>query len=196
MANRRWTGTELLRSLRSKLTVLYIEISDCVVDFYPSGQTAVVYLTESDILTLNDAKRRVAKLRKSRGVSHRILYEKTAMTQQYFLDFQKMIVIDCKMDIFPVSSNREAGDYILKMASQDQTPSKNPFRAKPGSYKNAPDPAILQAVMLFPKIGESKAKLLLEKFKSIRGITDASVEELSHVVGLATAKTLKQFLDS
>lgn len=195
MVNPRWTGTELLRFLKTKLTVLFIESSDCIVDFYPSDQAAVVYLTEGDIISsLNDAKRRIAKLRKMRGVAHRVLYEKTVMTQQYFLELQKMIVVDCRMDIFPVTSPNEAGEYILKMLQQDQTPSKNPFRIKPHNRKPPSDPAILQVVMLFPKIGESRAKLLLDKFKSIRGIMDASVQELSIVIGLAAAKSLKQFL--
>lgn len=194
MVNPRWTGTELLKILKTKLTVLFIEASDCIVDFYPSDQAAVVYLTESDILSLSDAKRRIAKLRKARGVAHRVFYEKTSMTQQYFLELQKMIVVDCRMDIFPVANHNEAGEYILKMVQQDQTPSKNPFRVKPHNRKTLSDPAILQTVMLFPKIGESRAKLLLDKFKSIRGIMDASVQELSTVIGLAAAKSLKQFL--
>lgn len=194
MVNPRWTGTQLLRFLKIKLTVLFIEVAECIVDFYPSNQTAVVYLTESDILSLNDAKRRIAKLRKTRGVAHRVLYEKTAMTRQYFLELQKMIVVDCRMDIFPVANQNEASEFILKMVQQDQTPSKNPFRVKPHNRKSPSDPAILQVVMLFPKIGESRAKLLLDKFKSIRGIMDASVQELGNVVGLAAAKSLKQFL--
>lgn len=196
MAHNRWTGTDLLKSLRSKFTVLFIEGSESVIDFYPSSQTAVVYLTESDILALNDAKRRVAKLRKVRGVVHRVLFAKTVMTQQHFLDFQKMVVMDCGMHIFPVINDKEAGDFIARMAQQDQTPSRNPFQVKPGNYTIPIDPAILQIVMLFPKIGESRAKILIQKFKNIRGIIDAPVSDLSAVVGLSTAKSLKQFFGS
>ncbi|XP_039255787.1 Fanconi anemia core complex-associated protein 24-like [Styela clava] len=198
MVNNRWRNTDLLKLLQSKVSVLFMDSTESVIDFYPSSHSGIIYLTESDILSVSDAKRRVAKLRKSRQIAfHRVLFSKTAMTQQYFAQFQKMVVIDCGMEIFPLMNHREAGDLIIRMIHQDiRTPSRNPFKSR-GIVQSSPiDSAILQLVILFPKIGETKAKALLEKFKNINAITKASTEELSSVVGSSSAQHLRKFFET
>lgn len=198
MVNARWAKSDLLKLLQSKVSVLFLETAESVVDFYPSSQAGIIYLTESDILSAGDSKRRVAKLRKARGItSQRVFFSKTTMTTQYFPQFQKMVVIDCGMDIFPVMNQKEASDLIIRMMHQDiQTPSRNPFKSRGNNQYASVDAAILQTVNLFPKIGGCKAKALLEKFKNIRAITEASTVQLSSVIGLSSAKHLKLFLDS
>ena len=70
----------------------------------------------------------------------------------------------------------------------------NPFRMRPNTT-NSPDSSILQAMLLIPALGEAKSKLLLEKFKSLHGIANASQKSLESVVGASSALSVYNYFN-
>ena len=69
---------------------------------------------------------------------------------------------------------------------------KNPFRVEKKKMENS-DKNILLALMAIPNLGEKKARALLKKFGSLRGVARARVGEMEEVVGSSLAKGIEDF---
>ena len=52
---------------------------------------------------------------------------------------------------------------------------------------------MVSALDSIPGIGEKTTKALLNEFKSLKGIKEASFEDLKKLVGSAKAKTIKDY---
>nr|CAB3244199.1 Fanconi anemia core complex-associated protein 24 [Phallusia mammillata] len=192
----RWKDTDLVSHLKGKVTISVMgEIG--VADFHPTCHSCVMYVTEKDIVSSAAYRRRIAKLRNARGFQKRcVLVDKTDVTHFQFWDIQKFIVLDCNMNILGVDGCKEAASYLCQMVmSAMKTPSRNPFVGKTQGPAYT-DAAILSVVLKFPRIGETKAKLLLEKFKNIENIVNASQASLTDVVGESAAKQLHRFFNN
>lgn len=196
MVHVRWRGYDFMKYVQNKISVLYFDNNESVTDFHPSSQVVILYLTESDLCAgVARCRRRVAKLRRSSGFSgHHVFFDKTTMTEHLFNDFQKFIVIECGSTVFPLASQQEAGDILVKMVRQETRTPKNPFKSRAVALPTQ-DSLIISCIKSFPNVGETKAKHLLNKFQSIRAITEASVSELAAVIGLSAAKNLKSWIE-
>ncbi|XP_071480485.1 Fanconi anemia core complex-associated protein 24-like [Diadema antillarum] len=191
VSNRRWKGSQFHKAARAQVQVIF-EDDLGVADFYPTSEMAVVYVSESDLVAGTAYRRKLAKLRKVEKLKGVVVVEKTPMTDQYYLDLQKFVVLELGMVILPISNQTEAAGLLARMVLDEQKPHPNPFlrRRKPQSI----DSSLLVTMQTIPKLGAVKAKRLLQKFGSIKNITEASVEELASVIGTANARHVKNFL--
>lgn len=80
---------------------------------------------------------------------------------------------------------------LVQVQEQTKEPRKNPFLRK----KRAPLPelSLLRTVQQVPGVGKAKAPLLLQRFPSIRQLSNASVRELEPVAGQAAAQQIHAF---
>ncbi|KAJ8317851.1 hypothetical protein KUTeg_002942 [Tegillarca granosa] len=163
-----------------------------MIDFYPSDHLGVVYISEADLVTGTGYRKKLAKLRKANTVPIQVIAERTTTSCQYYFSLQKFCMMELGFILVPVPSQVEAGSLLAQMVSSEGRQESNPFSKKrnPPSY----DQALLNTVQCIPKLGDIKAKLLLEKFSSLNGIHKASKDELAAVVGKASAQHIKNFL--
>ncbi|XP_002731972.1 Fanconi anemia core complex-associated protein 24-like [Saccoglossus kowalevskii] len=192
VASEKWRGTTLVQSLRGKVNIVY-ENDLGVVDFHPDSETAIVYVSENEMVAGSGYKRKIVKLRKANCMKGIVLAEKTNISQQYFAALQKFVVLDLGMILLYVTSQIEASSLLMEMVNEVNRLHPNPFRSRKQSVPV--DQAVLTSVQLIPKVGEVKARALLEKFGSIKGIATASTEEIANIIGRANAEHVKMFLD-
>ena len=69
----------------------------------------------------------------------------------------------------------------------------NPFESDLGKKMENSDKNILLALMAIPNLGEKKARALLKKFGSLRGVARARAGEMEGVVGSSLAKGIEDF---
>lgn len=189
IVNPKWRSSDLSTSLQSSIQVLYDD-NVGLIDFYPSASTGVVYITEAELAS-NTYRRRLAKLRKANKVPIVVIGERTATSSQYFSSLQKFCVMELGFSLVPVPSQREAGSFLAQMVHAEGHKETNPFTKK----KRPPplDQALLATVKCTPKLGDVKARILLEKFGSLYAISKASYQQLTDVVGKAIAGHVKTF---
>lgn len=191
----RWNGSELISKLRSSVNITFVnEVG--AFDFMPSDVCCVVYITESDLIGNScNCKKRIEKLENAAGFSEKyVLIDKSDITREYFDLWQDIIVFECDIHVFPVTSISQTVVFfnqIVKTASK-QTSSNFLLSTEPRF--SCTDVAILSVVQKFPQIGYSKAKLLLEEFGSIQRIAAASVKDLSKIVSSGAGEKLHMFL--
>ncbi|PIK61956.1 putative Fanconi anemia-associated protein of 24 kDa [Apostichopus japonicus] len=165
-----------------------------VVDFHTAHDKAVIYVSEADLISGPAYRKKLAKLRKAKKLKGIVLVEKTPMTEQYFLDVQKFVVIELGFVLLPVTNQVEAGNLLVQMVNEENKPNGNPFIAK-AKRGISQDQAVLSTVQMIPKLGSVKAKALLCRFKSIHGIQAATMHDLSDVVGRTNAQHVKAFFE-
>ncbi|XP_052068236.1 Fanconi anemia core complex-associated protein 24-like [Mytilus californianus] len=190
IVNPKWKNSDLSTTLQSSIQVLYDDNLG-MVDFYPSPNTGVVYITEAELVS-NSYRRRLAKLRKANKIPIVVIGERTGTSSQYFCPLQKFCVMELGFSLIPVPSQKEAGTFLAQMVHVEGHKEANPFTRK---KRSAPlDQALLASVKSIPKLGEVKSRMLLEKFGSLHAISKASIQELTTVVGKASAEHIRTFL--
>ncbi|BFZ13430.1 hypothetical protein BsWGS_16469 [Bradybaena similaris] len=187
--NSRWKGSKLVSDLQVSLPVHY-ETSTSVIDFHPSCNTGVVYILEADVIA-GAYKRSVARLRKANNIRGIVLVEKTSTTSQYYYDVQKFCVSDLGLSVVPIADHKEAAAYLIQMVYVESRLDSNPFM-KP-AHAPVADVAIMTALTTCSGVGETKALALLDKFPSLQLLSKATPEELSAVIGKASAGKLYDF---
>ncbi|CAL1533254.1 unnamed protein product [Lymnaea stagnalis] len=192
-ANSRWTGSNLVTILQASIPVQF-ESSTSAIDFYPSCNTGVVYISEAEIVEGCAFKRKVARLRKASKVHGIVVVEKTVSCSQYFPEIQKFCVSDLGLDLIPVNTQAEAAGFLVQLVYVTSRLDRNPFQKQLPLPKR--DPAVLAALTSCPGLGKAKATALLEKFPSIHVICQATQQELAAVLGKASALKLYNFFHS
>ncbi|XP_045149696.1 Fanconi anemia core complex-associated protein 24 isoform X2 [Echinops telfairi] len=147
---------------------------------------------QADLVAGKGYRKRLVQIRNSSHLQGIVLVEKTQMSEQYFPAAQKFTVLDLGMVLLPVCSQKEAASLIIQLVhEQAKEPSKNPFLRKKRAQLS--EPSLLQTVQQIPGVGKVKAPLLLQKFPSIQHLSNASMQELEHVVGQAAAQRIHTF---
>ncbi|XP_046544184.1 Fanconi anemia core complex-associated protein 24-like isoform X2 [Haliotis rubra] len=188
----RWRNTDLVNTLQGTANV-HFDDGLGVVDFHPSSHTGVIYVSEADIVSGSGYKRKVAKLRKANKVRGVVMAEKTATSGQYYQDLQKFVMLEIGFVLLPVNNQKEAAGLLAQMVDVESKPEANPFFKKPRPV--SVDVALLSSLQCIPRLGGVKAKQLLLHFGSLQAIARASLEDLSSIVGKASATNIKAFLD-
>lgn len=85
-----------------------------VVDFNPSSDVGVVYLSEADLVGGYTYKGKLLKFAKA-SFRKVIIAEKTSLSSQYFYELQKFIVIERGLVLLPIASPVEAGRILAQM---------------------------------------------------------------------------------
>ncbi|CAH1779124.1 unnamed protein product [Owenia fusiformis] len=192
----KWRCTDLVNKLQGTVNVLYEEDLG-VLDFKPSNDNGVVYIAEADLVGAINYKQRLVRLRKANNhIRGFAIVEKTPVSKQYFQAVQSFAVLELGLVVVQVTSQTEAANILIQMVLSNNAKSHgNPFMAPRGVTGSSVDLNILSSLQMIPKLGEVKAKALLETFKSIQGIESASQENLEKIVGKAGALHIRNFFD-
>ncbi|XP_050396415.2 Fanconi anemia core complex-associated protein 24 [Patella vulgata] len=189
----RWRNTELMETLQSSIPV-HFEDSLGVVDFHTSSYTGIIYISEADLISSTSYRRKLAKLRKANKVRGVVIAEKTSVSQQYLSDLQRFANLELGLVLLFVENEQEGAKLLVQMVHVETRNASNLIMKKPKSINI--DEAILNTLTCVPKLGDVKAKLILQKYKSLKDICNAPVEDLSEIVGQACAKNIKSFFGS
>ena len=192
VVNSKWRGTDLSNTLQKNSRLLY-EDNLGLVDFHPASHTGIVYAAEMDIVSQSAVLRKLAKLRKANKFQILVLAEKTSSSSQYYQGFQKFVSMELGFMITPVPSQNEAAGVLAQIVQNENRQESNPF-IKKRRNENL-DQAMLLTLQSVPKLGNVKAKLLLDHFCTLQAIAMASLQDLAQVVGKASAQTVKSFLE-
>ena len=195
VAHPRWTSSNLVKILKAQVNVTFMDEIG-VYDFLPSSNCCMLYITENDIISsVSNYKRRIAKLSNTMDFCNKfVLVDKTEVTKENFLSIQELVVLDCNMSIFPVENVSQAVDFLFYFAKVAPISDNKAVSSKIKRSFSCTDSAILNSVQKLPQIGNTKSKLLLEEFKSVEAIINASASNLSKCIGKAAADQLKSFL--
>ncbi|XP_071785611.1 Fanconi anemia core complex-associated protein 24-like [Asterias amurensis] len=190
VTSQRWKGSELVKTLKGRLKVV-IEDNLGVIDFHPSNEAGVIYVSETDLVAGSNFKQKIAKLRKANSLRGIVIAELTPVSNQYYCELQKFVILELGLRLLFVSSQTEAANLLIQMVNEEHKPHANPFLVK--RRKQPIDAVVLTLVQLIPNVGPVKAKHLLQKFGSIRGISNASEEAIAEVVGKSKASHIRSF---
>ncbi|XP_074618306.1 Fanconi anemia core complex-associated protein 24-like [Acropora palmata] len=190
LVNERFHGSAVVKALQESHVTVQMDDNMGVLDFHPSSDVGVVYLTEADLLEGDTYKSKLNKLTKA-SFRKVVSAEKTPLSSQYFLSLQKFVVIERGLVLLPVANSDEVGKILAQMVFLESKPQNNPYRIK---MKPTPiDKTLLTTLQAVPGLGQKKALSLLTQYGSIEEISKASTASLSTVVGKANAQQVKDF---
>ncbi|GFY54774.1 fanconi anemia core complex-associated protein 24 [Trichonephila inaurata madagascariensis] len=191
--NDKWKNSELFTFLNRRVQTIMIDSMD-FVDFYPSTEFAVIFVTEADLVAGINYRRNLAKLKKANYEKSAVIVEKTSISNQYFGGFQKFAVIELGLGIVPVSGPDECCQALVAMVRMGSEDKSNPFMLRP---RVPPlETYLLKTLLTVPSLGETKAQALLLKYKSLINICNASLEELTKIIGASSAQQVYNFFHS
>ena len=106
------------------------------------------------------------------------------------------IVIDMKVPVVYTKDFRETAEFMITIAKREQEENTKEFGIR-GERKPLSDTELQEYITSgLPGVGPSLAKSLLDKFKSIENIVNASEDELKDVekIGSKKAQEIKRIL--
>ncbi|XP_032087350.1 Fanconi anemia core complex-associated protein 24 [Thamnophis elegans] len=189
IGNEKWKGSQIAQEMQGKVKLI-LEDGLGLVDFHLSNRCCILYLSEADLVAGNAFKRRLVRFRNACNLQGIVLVEKTQISNQYFPDVQKFVVLELGMTLLPVASQKEAAQLIAQLV-HEQTKASNPFQSK--KRPKLLEPSVLHTVQQIPGVGKTKALLLLENFGNIHQLCNASLQELEGVVGRNLAQQIHTF---
>ncbi|NXC06006.1 FAP24 protein, partial [Orthonyx spaldingii] len=195
IGNDKWRGSEVAQRLQGKVRLIF-EDGLGLVDFHLSNRTCILLISEADLVAGDEFKRRLVRFRNASSLRGIVIVEKTQISDQYFLGVQKLVVLELGMVLLPVANQGEASQLITQLVSfcvrdQNRDRGANPFLCKQRAQLT--EPAVLQTVQQIPGVGKTKALLLLQQFRSIHRLCNASINELEQVVGRTVAQQIYTF---
>uniref|UniRef100_A0A023GGJ3 Putative structure-specific endonuclease ercc1-xpf ercc1 component n=1 Tax=Amblyomma triste TaxID=251400 RepID=A0A023GGJ3_AMBTT len=188
----KWAGSELHTALKSLLQTV---VSDHLglIDFYPSSDSAVLYISEAELLNENAVKRKIVKLRKNNAKRPYVIAEQAAALQEQYNNLQQFAVMELGIPLLAVHNQTEAAQLLAQMEAVESGEKENPFLVQ---RRVAPMGSAVTACLLrVPGLGEVKARALLQKYRSIRAISLSSIDDLTKVVGPASAASIHRFFN-
>ncbi|XP_075554770.1 Fanconi anemia core complex-associated protein 24-like isoform X3 [Dermacentor variabilis] len=135
-----------------------------LVDFYPSSDSAVLYITEADLLNEHAIKRKIVKLRKNNAKKPYVIAEQAEALQEQYNNLQQFAVMELGIPVMAVRNQLEAAQLLAQMEAVESGEKQNPFLAP---WRLPPLTSALATCLLrVPGLGEVKAKALLQKYHS------------------------------
>merc|ERR1719508_80788 len=197
--NEKWRGTALATNINKLLTVKLMDGLG-VADFQPGNNTLVMLLSEADIIReekfllqkMKQLYKQKQDLVKKQNVAAVIVFAKTPLTEQYLSKVEQLAVLEFSIPVIPLNDVNEEIGQVLEQLGTVSRQAKNPFRVEKKKMENL-DKNILLALMAIPNLGEKKARALLKKFGSLRGVARARAGEMEEVVGSGLAKGIEDF---
>ncbi|NXU54966.1 FAP24 protein, partial [Turnix velox] len=191
IGNEKWRGSEVAQRLQGKVTLIF-EDGLGLVDFHLSNRTCILYISEADLVAGDEFKRKLVRFRNATSLGGIVIVEKTRISDQYFSAVQKLVVLELGMVLLPVANQGEASQLIVQLVrEQSKDHNCNPFLRKQSCQ--LAEPALFLTVQRIPGVGKTKALLLLQHFRSIHSLCNASVKELELVVGQTVAQQIHAF---
>ena len=115
------------------------------------------------------------------------LYNNSVLHQNAVRGFLLSAILEFQIPIIFANSEKETASYISVLANKKS----KEFSLRPSKISLNKEEQIQFILEGFPNIGPIKAKSLLQKFKSLKNIINASEEDLSEILG----KRAKEFMD-
>uniref|UniRef100_A0A8D2DL20 Fanconi anemia core complex-associated protein 24 pseudonuclease domain-containing protein n=1 Tax=Sciurus vulgaris TaxID=55149 RepID=A0A8D2DL20_SCIVU len=160
----KWLRSQLAQGMQGKIKLVCED--GLTPDFYLSGRSCILYVTETDFVAGNGYRKRLVQVRNSGNLQGIVVFT----------------VLDLGVVLLPVANQMDASCLIVQVVQeQSKEPSKNPFLRKKRALLS--EPYLLRTVQQIPGVGKVKASLLLQKFPSIQQLSNASVQELEPGVG-------------
>ncbi|XP_034281662.1 Fanconi anemia core complex-associated protein 24 [Pantherophis guttatus] len=191
IGNEKWKGSQIAQEMQGKVKLI-LEDRLGLVDFHLSNRCCILYISEADLVAGNGFKRRLVRFRNACTLQGIVLVEKTQISNQYFPEVQKFVVLELGMTLLPVASQKEAAQLIAQLV-HEQTKTSHPFQSK--KCTKLLEPSVLHTVQQIPGVGKTKALLLLENFGNIHQLCNASLQELEGVVGRSLAQQIHAFFN-
>jgi len=192
LAAAKWNNSTVCRKLSETITVLYSS-SLGVVDFHPSGDCAVIFLSAAEVIEGQLFKRRLAGLRSVKGIRKVVIAERTLLSLQQFDALQQFAVLELGIDLIPISENC-LHILLIQMVYAENKIAKNPFLTPIKVEENDKD-HMISTLKNIPKLGDKKIAQLLTKYPSLQRISSASVEELSELLGYSLADLVWEYFN-
>ncbi len=100
------------------------------------------------------------------------------------------IAIDYSIPIITTYDEQDTASYIIQMAKREQSDSSD-FSFHANKTALTPNQELEYVISALPGVGPNIAKRLLERFKNVQNIMNASVKELSQVEGIGKGIAIK-----
>ncbi|XP_053647566.1 Fanconi anemia core complex-associated protein 24 isoform X2 [Cherax quadricarinatus] len=186
-----WRGTQLAGHL-SKLIPIHYSDGLGIVDFCPSQDAALIFISEADIISGSSYKERVIKFRKVNGFLRGIVMAQNTLTSDEFYKLQRFVCVEIGLAILPVQTIEEAAQLLANLVMCEAKFNSNPFRMKPKTA-SSPDADLLKTTAMIPGLGDKRVRKILQHFGSLKELANATQETLEEVVGAATASSVYNF---
>ena len=186
--------SELKSSNEAELQITSLKIADYII-----GKIAIERKTISDFISSMINKRLIGQLNHMQRYKQRILIIEGKIENFYKEDikinsnairgFILSIITNYNTPIIFTKDEKETANYLILLAKQQLKPkSEISLHSRIPKTIEEQKQYILEA---FPNIGPAKAKLLLEKFKTLEKTFNASEEDLKDVL----KKNTKDFIN-
>ncbi|XP_078257044.1 LOW QUALITY PROTEIN: Fanconi anemia core complex-associated protein 24 [Rhinoraja longicauda] len=191
VASEKWRGSQLTLGCQGRVSVLF-EGDLGLVDFLLSRRLCVLYISESDLVAGTNYRRKLVRFRKASAVSGIVLVERTPLSEQYFADVQRFVVLELGLALLPIASPTEASQLLAQLVQGESGErQRNPFVG--GGRSGLSEAAVLGSVQRIPGVGRVKALSLLRRYPSIQQLSAASPPDLEALGGPALARHLAHF---
>jgi len=194
LINVKWKKSVLAQNIAKILSAKYVDNLG-YADFMLSSKTTVKYLGEVEIIEGIEAlKFKIDKMQKDKkGIPIEVfIYHQTPSTLQYFCSFQNELVIIRGASILPLSSETQIPQFLQQLQNADMRSNPFDFKHKESETRNQIHADILLSLCKIPGLGEKKARILLEKFGTIKAISKATEADLSKVLGSSLSQNVFQ----
>jgi len=199
IVSEKWRGTKTAESINKVMKVTYMDGMG-VADFQPGNTTIVMLWGEAEIIRGEDfLKEKLKKLYKQKDDSIRqtavIIFSKSDLTSQYLQEIEQLSVIEFGIPIVPLVKVEEEIGQLMQQFEIVCRKTKNPFRVDQNEKKKMDNIQnnILLALVKIPNLSEKKARELLKRFGSLKGVARAKQYELAEVLGTNMARGVADF---
>jgi len=197
LVNEKWRSSPaLVENIRKKLAISYTDGMG-VADFQPGNNTIIMIWSEAEIVLgeahLKEKLKKFYKQKRDRAAV--VVFHKTPLTSQYLPSLEQLALLDFTLPVVPLVNLNEELGQVLQQFEAVSRKQKNPFRVEQNEKKKLENvhKNILLATLSIPGVGEKKARLLLKKFGTLRGIARAKRHELTELVGDNLARGIDDF---
>lgn len=97
--------------------------------------------------------------------------------------FISSITLDFKIPIIRTKNEEDTVNYLIQIAKREQE-TKKTIRIRNWNNSQSLEQQILNIISMIPNLGENHSKKLLNYFKSIKNISNTSIEELKKIEGI------------
>uniref|UniRef100_A0A8C6YAB1 FA core complex associated protein 24 n=1 Tax=Naja naja TaxID=35670 RepID=A0A8C6YAB1_NAJNA len=115
IGHEKWKGSQIAKEMQGKVKLI-LEDGLGLVDFHLSNRCCILYISEADLVTGSGFKRRLVCFRNACNLQGIVFVEKTQISNQYFPEVQKFVILELGMTLLPVASQKEAAQLIAQLA--------------------------------------------------------------------------------
>ncbi|KAG8144050.1 hypothetical protein E2320_001172 [Naja naja] len=100
IGHEKWKGSQIAKEMQGKVKLI-LEDGLGLVDFHLSNRCCILYISEADLVTGSGFKRRLVCFRNACNLQGIVFVEKTQISNQYFPEVQKFVILELGMTLLP-----------------------------------------------------------------------------------------------